>query len=397
MRLPNRPMTKSLDDFIGELAPLRRVGTYRLFHYLVLIAGLLAVTATTVPSMRQAQASWLNIVLWGCILFFALEWGTRVGVAIRDARLGAYLISSEGLIDALAVLPVPLTLAIGLPPGSAWLLGGLWLLKLAPLVPGLALLGRVVAQEARPLTSVLVLFLIALFLAAIALHVLEGQSQPDKFGSLPLALWWAVTTLTTTGYGDTVPESSLGRMIAGIVMLCGLGLVGLWTGIMATGFAAEHRRRDFITNWELVSKVPFLRTLDPAGIIEIARMLRRLDVPERTTVVRRGRAGDCMYFIASGEVEVKVEPHPVRLGAGAFFGELALLGGGVRNATVITTRPSTLLVLDLTDFRTFAANHPDLAKAVEAEAQRRLGHSAEPGGQASPPAHDRNEALTSSR
>jgi voltage-gated potassium channel len=140
---------------------------------------------------------------------------------------------------------------------------------------------------------------------------------------------------------------------------------------MATGFAAENRRRDFMTNWELVSKVPFLRALDPAAIIEIARMLRRVDMPERTVVVRRGKAGDCMYFIASGEVEVNVEPHPVRLGPGAFFGELALLGGGVRNATVTTISPATLLILDLTDFRTFAASHPDLGRAVEAEALRR--------------------------
>jgi voltage-gated potassium channel len=188
---------------------------------------------------------------------------------------------------------------------------------------------------------------------------------------LPHSLWWAVTTLTTTGYGDAVPQTFLGRVIAGLVMICGLGVFGLWAGILATGFSAENRRRDFIRNWDLVTRVPFFRNLDPTAVIELTRMLRRLDVPERTIVVRRGRPGDCMYFIASGEVEVRLEPQPIRLGQGSFFGEIALLEGGPRMATVATTVPSTLLILDVSDFHAFTAFHPDLAQAVEAEASRR--------------------------
>ena len=80
-----------------------------------------------------------------------------------------------------------------------------------------------------------------------------------------------------------------------------------------------------------------------------------------------------MYFIASGEVEVRLEPKPIRLGQGSFFGEIALLEGGPRMATVATTVPTTLLILDVSDFRAFTALHPDLAEAVEAEATRRTG------------------------
>ncbi len=79
-----------------------------------------------------------------------------------------------------------------------------------------------------------------------------------------------------------------------------------------------------------------------------------------------------MYFIAAGEVQVDVAPNPVRLGSGTFFGELALLGDSVRSATVITTTPSTLLMLDLADFRTLTAHHPDLKRAIDAEGQRRM-------------------------
>ena len=101
-------------------------------------------------------------------------------------------------------------------------------------------------------------------------------------------------------------------------------------------------------------------------------MLRRVEMPERTAVVRRGRVGDCMYFIAEGEVQVDIEPAPVRLGTGAFFGEMALLGNTVRSANVSTTEPSTLLILDLADFRTLMAHHPELARIIEAEGKRRM-------------------------
>ena len=192
--------------------------------------------------------------------------------------------------------------------------------------PGFAQLGRVFVQESTALASVLALFLIVLFVSSAAMFVIERGVQPAAFGTMPEVLWWAVVTLTTTGYGDKVPLTYLGHLLGSFVMICGIATFGLWTGILATGFAAESRRRNFIQTWDLVSKVPFFQSLDPSAIAEITHLLRRLEVPGNTAVIRRGRAGDCMYFIADGEVQVDVKPTPVRLGKGAFFGELALLG-----------------------------------------------------------------------
>lgn len=336
--------------------------------YAVLVIGLVAMAAMTVPGLR---APWITAALWACLGYFAAEMALKTRQSSHFGRKPPYLGSAEFWWDVLGVVPVPLALIAGLPPEKAWLLASLWILKLATVVPGLSLLGRIIHLEARPLASVFVIFLIVLLLASVAVHLAEGPGQPEKFGTLPLALWWAVTTLTTTGYGDAVPETFVGRSVAGLVMICGLGVFGLWTGILATGFANEHRRREFIRTYELVTRVPFLRTLDAAGVIELTRMLRRQDLAERSVVVRRGRAGDCMFFIASGEVEVQVEPKPIRLAAGSFFGEFALLDGAPRTATVVTTRPTTLLTLDVTDFHAFTAQHPDLARELEAEAARR--------------------------
>lgn len=355
-------MTALLRRFFGRL-PTRHV---------VLAAGLLAMTIFTVPAARGAVGVALLICMWCCLSFFGVELIIRLkGSNTRTSNV-EYLCSRSGLIDLLAVLPVPIALICGVEPQSAWLFASLWILKLAKDSPGFEQLGRVFVLQARPLASVFALFLILLFLASAAMHVLERSGQPQQFGTLPKALWWAVVTLTTTGYGDEVPHTVLGHLLGSVVMVGGIATFGLWTGILATGFAAERRRRNFIETWDLVSKVPFFQTLDPSAITEVVHMLHRVEFPEDTAVIRRGRIGDCMYFIASGEVEVKVHPAPVRLGVGSFFGELALLGSPVRTADVTTTEPSILLILDLADFRALMARHLELARVIDDEAKRRL-------------------------
>ena len=259
----------------------------------------------------------------------------------------------------------------GIEPRTAWLLSILWVLKVVPGIPGLRQLRRVLVLESGPLLSVLVIFLMVVFLASVAEYFLERDVQPATFGSVPAALWWAVVTLTTTGYGDVVPITPLGRMVAALVMISGLGVFGLWTGILATGFAAETRRDNFLKTWETVSKVPFFATLGPAAIADVTHMLRTMDLPARTMIIRKGQQGDCMYFIAAGEAEVELPGKKVALGEGAFFGEMALLGNNVRGANVTTTKVTRLLVLDLVDFRLLMARHPDLAETIDAEARRR--------------------------
>jgi voltage-gated potassium channel len=366
----------ALSNLVHYSAPLRRFGGSALTRYLVLAGGLIAMTAFTVPELRNSDAgTWLTVCLWCCLAYFAIESAGRIRAAMRAGTPMRHLFSPSGLVDIFAVIPVPIALLCGGAPETAWLLASLWVLKLAQNSPGLVQLGRVFVLEAKPLASVLVLFLIVLFMASAAMHVLEREGQPVAFGTLPASLWWAVVTLTTTGYGDEVPQTALGHLLGAAVMICGIATFGLWTGILATGFAAESRRRNFIQTWDLVSKVPFFQTLDPSAITEITHMLRRVEVPERIAVIRRGKVGDCMYFIADGEVEVDVTPTPVRLGTGAFFGELALLGDLIRTANVSTTVQSTLLILDLADFRTVMAHHSELARAIDAEGKRRLGEN----------------------
>ena len=358
--------------FARLTAPIRRFGASNTARTAVLALGLVAVTAYTVPELQRTAGGWLDACLWSCLGYFAIDSGARAHAAIKAGNGWAHIFSVSALIDLLGVVAVPMALLLGVQTPTAWLLASFWVLKLAQDSPGFAQLQRVFVVEAKALASVFALFLIVLFLSSAAMYLIERTAQPNAFSSMPQALWWAVVTLTTTGYGDKVPITYLGRLIGGVVMICGIATFGLSTGILATGFAAETRRRNFIRTWDLVSKVPFFQSLDPAAIADITHMLRLLEVPQRTAIIRRGKVGDCMYFIASGEVQVDVKPSPVRLGAGAFFGELALLGDSVRSANVTTTMPSSLLILDLADFRTLTANHADLRRVIDEEGQRRM-------------------------
>ncbi len=343
--------------------------------YAAVAAGLATLVALSVDPAYDAAHPWIDIVLWAALAFFAFEWLYRLAHAIRRADVVSYLLCWTGAVDAAAALAVPLALLFGADPKKAWMLGVIWILKIMPGIPGLRQLRRVIVLESGPLLSVLVIFLIVLFLASVAVFALEHDRQPVAFGSLPATFWWAVATLTTTGYGDVVPMTPLGRFVAGLVMISGLGVFGLWTGILATGFAAETRRDNFLKTWESVTKVPFFASLGAAAIADVTHMLRTMDLPPRTTIIRKGQAGDCMYFLADGEVEVDLPDKKVRLGSGAFFGEMALLGSSLRSANITTTRISRLLVLDLVDFRLLMARHPDLAETIDVEARRRTAEN----------------------
>jgi len=300
--------------------------------YVAVATGVVMMLVLTVVPAYEAAHHWVDAVLWACLAFFVFEWVVRLRHAYLAKRIWSYALSGRGLVDAVAAAAIPLALDLGANPKSAWLLGVFWVFKV---------------------------------------YFLERDAQPVAFGSVPAALWWAVATLTTVGYGDVVPITPLGRLVAAFVMICGLGVFGLWTGILATGFAAETRRDNFLKTWESVSKVPFFAALGPSAIADVTHMLRTMDLPARTMIIRKGQTGDCMYFIAAGEVEVDLPGKKVTLGDGAFFGEMALLGNNLRSANITTTRVSKLLVLDLVDFRMLMARHPDLAETIDAEARQR--------------------------
>ncbi len=353
---------------------------FRLAHHAMVAAGIGIMLADTVAPWRAAYSDALDAGFQLVCAFFFAEYVLRL-IAAPEApgaehrgrwrsRL-AWAASVGGVFDLVGALPGVLDIVFN--PGYASLFGFVWVFKLVRFTPGLSSLQRVISRARHALLSVLLAFGIILLLAASLAYLLEREVQPAVFGSIPAALWWAIVTLTTTGYGDVTPMTLGGKMLAGVVMVSGILVFALWAGILATGFAEETRRRELLRTWDLVAKVPFFHDVGAAVIADVARLLRPRDYPAGAVVVRRGEAGDCMYFVASGEVEIRLAPERIQLGAGEFFGEVALLTGAPRNATVVASRHCTLLSLDIVDFRQLLARQPDLAQIIREEAERRPG------------------------
>ncbi len=357
--------------------PAARV--FRGVHHAMVAAGVGIMLADTVVPWRQAYDDVLDAGFQIVCAFFFTEYVLRLwaapgapGAAHHGkwwSRL-AWARSLGGVFDFFGALPGVLDIVFD--PRYASLFGFIWAFKLVRYSPGLVILERVIGNAWHALVSVLLGFGILLLLAASLAYLLERSTQPDVFGSIPAALWWAIVTMTTTGYGDVIPQTVLGRMLSGIVMVSGILVIALWAGILATGYFEETRRREFLRTWDLVAKVPFFRDVGAAAIADVAQLLRPRDYPAGAVIVRRGERGDCMYFVASGEVEIRVRPESIRAGSGDFFGELALLTGDPRNATIVAVRQSTLLRLDIVDFRRLLGRQPELARIIGAAAAQRL-------------------------
>lgn len=330
-------------------------------------------STSSAPGTTESQILFgIVAAVWGCL---ALEYLHRLWTARSDRFRRAYLTSADGAIDLLVVLILPLGWLLA-GPRDAPLFAVIWSLRYFRHTTGLALLWRIMRRSRTALLSVAVVFTVIFLCAATLAYVFERESQPEAFGSVPRAMWWAIVTLTTTGYGDAVPKTLWGRLLAGWLMVGGIVMFALQAGIIASAFAEELQRRHFLHTWDLVIGVPFFQKLGAATIADIVRLLQPRDVGAGTVVVRQGEAGDAMYFIVSGEATVLLSPEPVTLGPGSFFGEMALVFGTPRSATVVVTEPSVLLVLDIADFREIAGRRPELVTAIEAEGQRRLAANA---------------------
>jgi len=323
---------------------------------------------------------------WGFEVFsvavFTVEYLCRLWVATEHISIGRrgpltarlrFVVSPFGLIDLLAILPFYIGLFV--PFADLRVLRVfrlLRLLKLARYSPALATLWQVLVSEKRALAAAFLILVILLVVSSTVMYYVEHTAQPGQFGSIPAALWWAIATVTTVGYGDVVPITDLGRVVGGLTMIFGLVMFALPVGIIASGFATEIHRRDFVVTWGMVARVPLFAELDALSVSRITNLLRARLVPADTTIVRRGDPADAMYFIASGAVEIDLKPEPLRLRDGEFFGEIALLRDTPRSATIRTLTNCRLLVLDKADFKDLLETDGDLREAILEVAEQRL-------------------------
>ncbi len=353
---------------------------------LLIVVNVVAVVLETVPDYRARYGDlFLAVEIW-TVVIFAAEYLLRVWISDehvplkRYGRIGArlrYVFTPWAIIDLLSVAPTLVGFAFGVYDVNVLVVFRLLrFLKLARYSAGMSSLVNAVASERRALFASGVIMAGLVITAASLMHWFEGAIQPDRFGSIPLAMYWAVTTLTTVGYGDMVPVTPAGRALAGVVMLFGFCMFALPVGIIATAFAREIHSRDFVVTWSMVARVPLFSELSASEIADVMRLLRAQTVEAGTIVTAAGEPAHSMYFIAAGTVEIDLPREKLRLGEGQFFGEIAVLRKARRSADVIALTHCRLLVLDAEDLQYLMQKKSDVAAHIRAVARERVAREA---------------------
>ncbi len=351
---------------------------------LILSAVLLcaiAILLVTLPGMDPQAMWWLDRAREATDILFTLEYVLRIWMApdyAGDLRIPArtmrlrYMRSLSGILDLVVILPFWANLIVPLPQDWFLVLEMLTLFKLVRYVSGLALVASVLRNQARPLLAGFLALGVLLVIASCVMYVLEREAQPTVFTSIPHSLWWGIVTMGTVGYGDMVPVTALGKLFGGFVMLLGIAMFAIPTGLLASGFAEEIKRREFIVTWRAVAALPIFAHLNATNIAEIAGLLKPQVVPAGTVIVRKDDRAEAMFFIMAGEVEVDIKPVPVILSEGQHFGEVALLRHTRRTATVRSLSECRLLALGVAEFERLLEIHPDIREHISRVAMARL-------------------------
>lgn len=351
----------------------------RFVHQFLVALTLVSVAGVVLDSVKEFRAGYgqyfAPLELFAVIVFtteyLVRLWSAPENIAYHNqkswrARLH-YSVTFSAVIDLLSILPLYLSVFIADDFRVLMLIRVFRFFKVTRYSPGMRSLLAALKSEQRALFACAVILLGLVLVTAAAMHVVE----PDPFDSIPKAMWFSIVTLTTVGYGDLAPQTVGGRMIASATMIMGLMMVALPVGIIATAFANEIHRRDFVVNWAMLARMPLFSSLKADEIAEIMPYLRSKTVAAGNMVVRKGEVAQSMFFITSGEVSVEIPSGSIRLGEGQFFGEMAILRQSRRSADVRATQVTKLLVLDAADFHSLVERNPDIGRRVSEVADKR--------------------------
>lgn len=236
------------DPDSGRAAALVNTGLF-----VLIILNIIAMVMETVASVRARFDGlfwWFEVF---SVAIFSAEyvarlWSCTASPQFRGPVAGRarWALTPLAMVDLLAVLPFYLPF-LGVDLRVLRILRVLRLARIAKLgrySHAAGVIGQVLRRERQALTASLAFVLVLLLIAASLMYYAESEAQPEEFGSIPDAMWWAVVTLTTVGYGDVYPVTPVGRMLGAVIAVLGIGVVALPTGILGAGFVEGLKRDD---------------------------------------------------------------------------------------------------------------------------------------------------------
>ena len=225
---------------------------------------------------------------------------------------------------------------------------------------------KTIHVQRHSLLGSLFLVLSVLLLFSTIMYFVEREAQPDKFGSIPLAIWWGMETLTTVGYGDVHPITPLGKVLGTLTMLLGIGMFALPAAILGSAYYEEMQKRNFLVTFEAILEVPLFEEMPIKALSKINEKLDAVLLPPNEAVFEKGEEADSMYIIESGRAQVELDA-PIILEKGDYFGEMGLVNNNPRTATITTLEEVKLLQLKKEDLEELFDEHPALFQAIEAK------------------------------
>lgn len=248
--------TQALKNAVFEqVDPSARPGKLSLTNKIVIgliLAAVAAAILETEPSIAAGREETFRAieVVFGSL--FLVEYAARLWVADRNPEFSAsrwprlkFVTSPSAIIDLLSILPALFAVAGGATLALRFVrfFRILRLAKLGRFSSAWRDLGDAVRSRWEELFLAFSLAAFTMLIASTLMYWAESDAQPDKFGSIPRTMWWAIVTLTTVGYGDVYPVTPIGRFLSGIVSVAAIGLIALPTGILAAAMSDVMQRR----------------------------------------------------------------------------------------------------------------------------------------------------------
>ena len=217
-------------------------GKWELFLQGVIFLSLLDFAFETLPDLSETQTRWVRVVEIFTISIFTLEYLVR---AIFSRHRSKYIFGFFGIIDLISILPFFLGMVIDLRSLRAIRMLRLFrILKLARYSRAIRRLHRAFVISREEIVLFAVSALIMIYLAGVGIYYFEHEAQPKVFRSMFDGLWWAVATLTTVGYGDSYPITAGGRLFTFLILIIGLGIIAVPTGMVASALSKARQAED---------------------------------------------------------------------------------------------------------------------------------------------------------
>ncbi len=226
--------------------------TIELLLIFLIFLNIVAIILESVKEINDAYGSFFHNLESFSVILFTIEYVLRVWTAPENPKYQKinlprtrYVFSGMSLVDLFSILPYYLTLVVSFLPIDLRFMRAIRLfrlirvLKIARYLKALNMIQAVLRERKEQIILSVMFIVFLLIIVSTVMFYIEHDGQPEMFSSIPATMWWGIETLTTVGYGDMVPKTSIGRLLGGMISILGIGLFALPAGILSSGLTDQ--------------------------------------------------------------------------------------------------------------------------------------------------------------